>query len=534
MIESLEKKLDFTKTLKENTNNIIEIFVLYYGEKNKKVIEEKIKNTDFVCYYPITSMIENKKIAEVEMGEILRNSFINYVANNSLEADNFKTVISEYFFKNNENYKEHLIKYLKETPSKLDRLSAFYTIDNEFSNFKEKYKWIEEYQKKEEKLKKEIEFKKWKEYIYNFKNIIPAKELDIIENIKTLDELPHFKIPITEYFFGVGFEDFYSMPNVSMFLKQYDKNLEKDSCFEKDIVKELRISNFKKLGFDFGDNYDAYIENKKCQEYILSQENIEFLLKTKETYKYEYRMEYIKTSKTGKILGQYLPYEYWKAYTCNELFNNLEKGKLKENGSILFSTKKERNKYDIYPVISLNLGIEEIDAELIRKLNHRIETNKNRVEENKVHFSSGWQKGISFKYDDELENKYKWFNKIINELITKELVKLLRSNSIYIFDYPKKTSSSKEDFYENGYELVKDFFEIYKNEILESRLNGNINLLNITVEKENFEKLNDLVNKCFETAIRQEDIKTTEIWSAMLKEKNIILEQMKLYKNERK
>ena len=98
----------------------------------------------------------------------------------------------------------------------------------------------------------------------------------------------------------------------------------------------------------------------------------------------------------------------------------------------------------------------------------------------------------------------------------------------------KKTTS-----YENTFFLVNEFFQEYRKEILESRNNGQIEIIWNKVGKENFDELNDLFrvfNEHFQgfkyynllkSLKENEDTAQTRIFRELVEKKNQILDKMR-------
>jgi len=109
----------------------------------------------------------------------------------------------------------------------------------------------------------------------------------------------------------------------------------------------------------------------------------------------------------------------------------------------------------------------------------------------KCNINSQSQK-IVFLEEDKEKRKYELFNEIINELISQEITGVLFKLDGYVFNNSDNALISGGTGYEDTVFLVKQFYQRYKKEIIESRKNGNIELLFNAVGKENFEALNEL------------------------------------------
>lgn len=101
------------------------------------------------------------------------------------------------------------------------------------------------------------------------------------------------------------------------------------------------------------------------------------------------------------------------------------------------------------------------------------------------------QETVSLDERTEKRN-YELFNEIINELIAQEISTIISDAGIYIFNTKEDKKITGGTSYENTRFLVKNFYETYKKEILESRKYGNLEIIYNAVGKENFEELNQL------------------------------------------
>lgn len=114
-------------------------------------------------------------------------------------------------------------------------------------------------------------------------------------------------------------------------------------------------------------------------------------------------------------------------------------------------------------------------------------------------------------------------------------------NDQHVFDTNETAKVHHVTSYEHTFFLVKDFFQEYKKEILESRINGNISIIWNKVGKENFERLNNLFRVFQENfsgfkiyglleAIRNnENNEQTRLYYELIRQRDEILEDMRRY-----
>jgi len=113
-------------------------------------------------------------------------------------------------------------------------------------------------------------------------------------------------------------------------------------------------------------------------------------------------------------------------------------------------------------------------------------------------WESGWDISDEYASEGKTKNKYKLIDEVMFELINEDIVNSLHRNGVYIFEDPQKQAVVGENLlYKEAKKLLSLLYMRYKNEIFESRMTGNMDVLFDRIDKEGFEKLNDLVNKLF-------------------------------------
>ena len=124
-------------------------------------------------------------------------------------------------------------------------------------------------------------------------------------------------------------------------------------------------------------------------------------------------------------------------------------------------------------------------------------------------------------------------------MITQDITKILFDSNHYIFNNKDNAVIEGGTNYEHTKFLVEEFYETYKDKIIESRKNGNIQVIYDTIGKDNFQALNQLLhiyNKYFSgEAIYDvyEELEAgiesskTKIYHELEEKRNIILSNMK-------
>ena len=297
--------------------------------------------------------------------------------------------------------------------------------------------------------------------------------------------------------------------------------------FEKQTIIKKRIEYFKTIGIDRGDDYSNYT---KLEEYP-TPEMIREIRKIKKQIQDLYNLEL-----NSKIYPN-----------CLFIKKEKEMGLLLDS-SEEFSLIRLKNEYNcVHPNIRNNNGTMELIPEMfiytgidfiqrdniiIHELNHIIEMVITDVNENIVTIRSGWDKdqGIIGEKKEHIEleckvGKYERLNEIINELLAIDIHKKFKSMYGTVFSKENSEYNLICCYLDQEY-IVKEFFETYKKEIIESRLTGNMQVLFDAIGEENFEALNNLVNEDYQAT---DAFTKTTLHENIEKRRDSILKKMDLH-----
>lgn len=152
----------------------------------------------------------------------------------------------------------------------------------------------------------------------------------------------------------------------------------------------------------------------------------------------------------------------------------------------------EDGKYISSPLLLINS--EAHDHSIIHELNHALEYHTISVNKEGYTGITGWdyeEVNVGKTEEETGRRKYELISEYINDVISTEIEDKMHEKGIYIIDMiPEgKSNYMALDF------LLKDFYQEFKEIIIESRSHGNIKYLLDYIGKDNFEALNDLVNK---------------------------------------
>lgn len=536
--------LNATNYLNDNMNKIIDAFVMYYGEDKREEIISKFSKMLLITYQSpstIQSIVYNEKkeistqlfeLAIEKSGvekELYDSVFKTF--NTTLDDIKYSDLSLAYEFVSKYNsvmtyendYKfENFINIIKKIYPNVDKDNIYEYLKNGKLDFIKKLniaieeakldydKYVNENLKETLELNEGFEkkFKKIKQdgyinLIEKYKNLLNEQDQTKFESKKNATYFSSYDIPGIEIIFGGSLQ---TNSCLDYFDDESEKRLEdkESSKYLKDTIKNNRIKYFKYKGFDLGDNYDDYINNKDVQQILPSKEFIKEIKNEKDKILNDINIKYYSSiplyQETMKKIDDlnlldkdisFNPEAYTTKLTCL-------------NPNII----KTENGYDLYSLMLIYSGVSEYDdVRIIHEFNHLFELSLLNVGEQKYQMITGWDiidsninnslQEIDTVNQDKNKREYELFSEIINELIAQEITEKMHSNDIYLLNTKEDTKIKGGSSYENFISLVREFYNVYKEEIIESRRNNNIQIIFDKVGKENFDKLNELFHEFY-------------------------------------
>ena len=418
----------------------------------------------------------------------------------------------------------------------------------EYDDFCKKYlSDLEQYVEKQRKYYSEIQKKYYLEFVHEYENLLSAEDLKKFEETAVKKDSFFYGIKGLSIFFGsnLGYSRL-----IDYFQKEYEEQLSDldVSNYRKETIKESRIEYFRYYGIDFGNNYDLYVNNPECQKIWPSEDLINKIINSSLEYEEKANIEYSfnipfykeileRISKCGLLDKEevFTPDIFNRKITC-----------------VMPNIVEKENEYALYSqAIFCVTDDDYLDKNIIHELNHLYELALVSTSNKKYECICGWDViSGKFNQDDNLttlgqveyeKREYELFNEIINELIAQKIAVLMHKKGIYFFCDKDNCKDFGGTSYERNKLLVKDFFDEYYEEIIESRKNNNIHIIWDKVGKENFESLNRLIqefNKLFpeftfyhlvDDLNNNVDSELTRSWESIKTKKDIILNNMREY-----
>ena len=161
---------------------------------------------------------------------------------------------------------------------------------------------------------------------------------------------------------------------------------------------------------------------------------------------------------------------------------------------------KTDNGYVVSPIVLINAEMPDIDIAVIHELNHAFEYSLIDINENGSKGTTGWDYAeLEFKSERDnqydtykgISRNYELINEYVNDRIAQEITDIMHSRGNYIITPVRIEETST---YLTARILLEDFYREFKDIIIKSRSNNNIRYLFECIGRENFEELNKLVN----------------------------------------
>lgn len=265
------------------------------------------------------------------------------------------------------------------------------------------------------------------------------------------------------------------------------------SDFEKEWILRYRMSFLQSMGVDldpFKDDYYEVIKRDGVKDFIPYSVFADEVTRLRKYYLEEVNEKFIKESDSyNKTMS------YFGKCEANEraVYETLKSTKVCVNAG-------HDNNNVFRPIIYFTIRDWQcgcMDYVLIHEIIHAIEC----VSYDGYNYSCGFESQMVDPPLSELEHseekrKYERFNEVIVDLLSKEVVDLLHKRKVYIIDDELRTLSDFSKFNTSKIlkDLVRPFYQQYRDLIIEARMSGKMFLLTHYVGEDNFEELNSVVD----------------------------------------
>lgn len=446
---------------------------------------------------------------------------------------------------NEENFEELLEN---DTIEKL--MSVREEFEEAYKKYQEQLKPLQNEVKEINDLEEELSNKLYRSFIKENLNLLPENIKNEIEQYLN-NETTSLKDNISEIVGTTLEQNGY----IDAFSEAADNILMNNSpSWKIDSIKEERIKYFNAIGIELGNNYDDYMENKEARKLIPTKDCMKKFVESRNYYINKYNnMFYTSLKRHQRLLSEIEKIDFQDKEDPVNAMTYIE-------GVSYISSNFIRTDsgYVPYPILCLNFSdyeTDSLDHTFVHELNHVFESSMGLVSEQEYEFICGWDitsERMDLASGQEVstlerrkERPYELLNEIINELIAKEISKLMHKDNFYIFDEENNSEYENTTGYDGSRFLVQDFFDEFRDAIIKSRSNGNIEIIFNEVGKENFDALNELFHIYHENF---SDIKTlisyqeqpeketelTQIYHKLIEKRDQILESMRIYRDNHK
>ena len=362
-------------------------------------------------------------------------------------------------------------------------------------------------------------------------------DVSSLEGKPYTEELPDdIRRLIREYIGGIsGFT--YLPEQNTLGIRAFDKNVQEAN---KGRESEIERNQVQFLSFLFGD--EELYSKSDVEEFFKTAKGEETYKKIQEYIEIYNRIfeEYKEFENTLDPYRQYIKNRDDKKISETEEFKEiLEKiGDTEENRKILEYILTGRKLMTIAgknvkrPTIFFSRFVSELekggmdDYTLLHEYCHAIEIHKEKESTEEDSFISGFdlinQNELNPYRKDK--RKYERLNETITDIFSVEATRILHSRGIYISEPQELTNEDILDCNTSIIlkKLLMPFVEKYKEKIVSARITGNIQSLFNIMGRDNFESLNDCINKIdyLITQGLEKDLKSGKNDSELVKEYN--------------
>lgn len=508
MLDELIKTVNSEYLIEDNLGQIIESFVSFYGEERREEIEQKIKNTPIITYIPIdclssriiqikdlkTKELREKIKGQVEVDEKLltnlfgiinldNNSIMNYYAfveevkekKDSTLSPDFtikslsKNITAENILSGN---KDEIMILLDNNRALIESMIRDYNQTREL--IKEKEELIATLKKESTKLQN----KYLVELAEQYKDFLGDEYTKIIEDYKKNGIIFTYKYPKLKALSSNVFTD----SIIDSFDEESEKKLNGNLG---DLIKKSRISYFKAMGIDLGDNYEDYLKDERVKQIMPSKDFIEKVRGDREAIKKKYTTDL---------------YKLYPAYQI--AFEKMEKRNIDFDGdlandifaagttAVCTNIRRSSDGIEMAPVIFINMNRDSkgLDMNIFHELNHLIELETLSISEEEYTTKCGWDISTDVIGRDNPNNdrKFELLNEIINDFIAERIARDFHSKGHSIVSNIETARYNSAGYRETAF-LARDFFDKFYEPIMESRSKDMSALFDV-VGQENFEE----------------------------------------------
>lgn len=269
-------------------------------------------------------------------------------------------------------------------------------------------------------------------------------------------------------------------------------NAPETSNLDKEMIFWYRCKYFKQLGIILDRSFET---QEETYEYYMQQENIKKLAIPPE----------LATEITNQKLAEYEKFQKDFVYNSKDFIENIKSfydipnnreaifNRIINNIRCMTNGKDDKGFLRIifFSVFCCDGG--KLDYILLHEICHSIDSRPDDVTD----YTCGFDSESQLNPYNNKKRKYEKLNEIITDIFAIEARKHLQDKGIYFLEPKQLVVEDVKDCNTSSIvkNLLTEFLDKYRSTIIRARLIGNINELFDIIGEENFEELNDVVNK---------------------------------------
>ena len=528
--------------------HIIDSFSTVYGEEYRSIITERINNAIILYYENIDgldnylSYLRNCKKRELsfkflkQIGIDIKmdnfnafssfdketNDILDCLIDSDFSFDKYAYYYSPLlaYTKTNKMTPERVLKkkievinyFIKDAQNKIDEnsissfieteeykliykkikkyLKIYMDLMEEYNNWNQQFIPYMEHIKEENERRKKILRKKEDELL-----LIITKNMPIsIKNRLCKKSINEQKELIMDYYLGVKYPTI-----IESFSKEEMNELTSSTTSRgmKECIIIKQVEFLKKLGVkcpnfinlkDYNEtvinDYFSFLNSEGVKEYVPTDDFISFVENSRKQKYEEGIKEFIRNGEDFKTITE--------SFNQNEDNLNAIYARIKDQLVCITShgsyTNNEFKSLIFYTIRDIDGG--NLSFSLLHECGHVIDQAS--------HIGSGFDlddKGIN-SYDKN-SRKYEKLNETLNDIYTLEARDILQSKGIYLIEPKEITLLDVSNYNTNSItkEFLKPLLYKFRNEVTQSKINTNPQILMDYIGENNFEELNDVINK---------------------------------------
>lgn len=373
-----------------------------------------------------------------------------------------------------------------------DLKSKMIILDKQFQEFDSQFADLKQLIDKGNEIEIKLQEKYMLEYLESLEHYTSEEDKKRIEEYKISNEKNWYSFKKQLNILKIVGSSFYEDGLLSAFSEQARLELENSNVKKerKEAIYENRIKYYRIIGLYKNQMpKEQFLLTKGALDYFPSKEFMEDVLSKKEYFAKEAERKIIEITSSYK--------------------ENIEKIKsLNLATDVSFEVEDMKNRLIcINPSIRIINGHstpiallffskgscipEYMDTMFIHEINHAIELSLLEYKEGKAIYKCGFE----ILDDQKKSRNYKMFSEIINQIIAMLITSAMHQEGVYLFDNPNTSKIQGGTSYEQQIMFVKMFWDTFQKKIMFARVEDCLDELVITIGKENFDKLNDIINE---------------------------------------